>query len=275
MGTLRAPSLVRRWMCLGILLLVPGIVRAQDAKTFEELTFGPDYNYEDNIQYQVGNQSIATLVPVRVTPMTGSCHDYSATILTPTETAKFGQTKFTLRHNLHEPVYSSRFECPCNNRLYDDVAVCADKCQPSLGCFVGICQPQQPRVCRTRVDQCTEVVPEWIHVVLWKPANPVDQTLQCQAVADTMNSAILAHEEAHVSSNAQFGASRLQREERATSCGSTLADVDHQNEMKLDVFDAACTAAFFGIGVPSNPANPDNPHSNPASASQFQCGSCP
>jgi hypothetical protein len=37
--------------------------------------------------------------------------------------------------------------CNCNDTCYDDVNVCLNECQTSLGCFTGICGPAEPGQC--------------------------------------------------------------------------------------------------------------------------------
>jgi hypothetical protein len=37
--------------------------------------------------------------------------------------------------------------CNCNKRCYTDVNLCLNECQPTLGCFTGICDPAEPDQC--------------------------------------------------------------------------------------------------------------------------------
>lgn len=105
-----------------------------------------------------------------------------------------------MRIELKEPVQETKFACYCDNKLYDDILSCQKECHVTLGCFVGICSPTEPRVCRTAVAYCNEIKVNAINVVLWEPTDPADQKPQCLAMAAAVDQAILAHDAAHVSS---------------------------------------------------------------------------
>jgi hypothetical protein len=231
----------------------PGCPGSLTQELLDTTPQGAQYTFEDNIQYNLGNQSVATAVTVNVIPITGSCRQYSEEL--EKITACFGTTSYDLRIDLKEPVYETKFECHCDNRQYDSESECLQRCSVTLGCFVGICQPGAPRICRTAVAQCNEVQIDHIDVAWWEPADPADQTPECTKMASAVNNAILQHEEAHVTSLATHQHSRQPREMRATSCGSTLTDVDNQNEAKLLPFRQQCDTSFSGgyRGYPDNP----------------------
>jgi hypothetical protein len=227
---------------------------------FDKLAKGAGYSYQDNVQYSTGSESVSTSVTVNVTPATGSCHDYYTALKTcPTP---FGYMEGPVRIELKEPVQETKFACHCDNKFYDDILSCQKECHVTLGCFVGICSPAEPRVCRTAVAYCNEIEVNAINVVLWEPTDPADQKPQCLAMAAAVDQAILAHEAAHVSSLATHALSLPPREMRATSCGENLAEVDKENGEKLQSEVHICFATFGG-GYNTDPNNPDISLSNP------------
>jgi hypothetical protein len=223
-------------------------------------------------------------IPITVTPITVACAVFRRAL--DATTGDLGSTNFDFvldpkKISLKQPIIDNKFYCHCTNKSYDNESECVKECHVTLGCFTGICGSAEARVCRTASipggcvpDSATTT---GIDAAQWAPTNPGGPA--CKNMATQVNSEIIAHEEAHVTTLGDFlrkHQPNTNDEIRVTSCGATLEEVDSMNLSKLQKANyAACSALHDEYGKSS--MNPDNNNSlNPfEGATQLDCDVCP
>lgn len=236
---------------------------------FNLLPKAQPYTFQDNIG--------STTVTVNVTPITSSCSIFRNEL--DAITHYFGHTYFSYSSNVDwkTPIEQTKFACSCTNTVYNDINTCQKECVVSLGCFVGICQPTEHLICRTAVARCEGPHLDSITVAWWEPTDPADHKPECKAEATAVNSAILAHEEAHVNSMAEYASSIPAQEKRVTSCDTTIEKVDAENIEKIKFLLEQCDRDLNN-GYSTYPANPDvSGAANPfkGALSHMSCTGCP